>query len=182
MSTKYDLEYIFDTYPELENIQITSDAYGYIIEECLILHGVDITRSPSYKKANGNAVTNREQATIQLGSSWYPPSEQFDKSSISSLVIDLIKQSPEGTRRIPFTSELTKLVGAPGLIHVRNEHRDWRGTQIFVDGKIKRYLTVADLEKEYNERAAKKPAAKMTAVKKSANDESSDSDVSYEED
>jgi hypothetical protein len=84
-----DLQYALDNFSELENIEVSNQAYGYVMEEFLIQSGIDITRSNNTIDANNNARARRAQFSIP----WNPPSEQLDMRRVKSLIKDYCTDS-----------------------------------------------------------------------------------------
>jgi hypothetical protein len=109
--------------------------YLLVIEEFLILKDVDIQRSNGYLDACDNIEATRKRAVMQKGATWIRPSKN-DKEGIQSMIRASIASADEGTRIIPFTPELTELVGAPGVIRVR-ANGYMSACNIFADGKHK---------------------------------------------
>jgi hypothetical protein len=124
--TNRDLEYVLKTYHEqLKDRHISVDAYAVVIDE--------LQRSNSMEDAKKNIEATRKKAVAQKGTAWIRPSNNA-KKKIQTAIRASIESADEGTRRIPFTPELTTLIGAPGLIHVEADGY-CHGCTIFADGK-----------------------------------------------
>jgi hypothetical protein len=171
-----DLQYALDNFSELENIEVSNQAYGYVMEEFLIQSGIDITRSNNTIDANNNARARRAQFSIP----WNPPSEQLDMRRVKSLIKDLIAQIPASDNKIAFVeSELTDLLGAPGIVsyYTNKGKRYLSYMRLFAEGKMIMIDNYKDLENKYKEKArevaasAAESADEMPAAKKPRGEE-----------
>jgi hypothetical protein len=129
-----DVKYVFEhkSYRnELKDKRFWDDCYFLVIEEFLILKGVNIQPSSSKEDAQKKNAATRTRAVTP----WVRP-PKTTVESIDRMFRKEVDRAKEGTKRIPFTPALTRLIGAPGLIDVRNN--GW-GCIIFADGGIRRF-------------------------------------------
>ncbi|KAL3796324.1 hypothetical protein ACHAWO_008993 [Cyclotella atomus] len=173
---RQDLQYALDNFSELENIKVSGQAYGYVMEEFLIKSGIEITRSNNTEEAILNTRARRVQCSI----TWNPPSEQLDMRRVKSLIKDLITQIPASVNIIVFVeSELTDLLGAPGIVsyYTNKGKRYLSYMRLFAEGKMIMIDNYKDLENKYKEKArevaasAAESADEMPAAKKPRGEE-----------